>query len=138
MATPNSGGKYPHLGDYVFFCDLCGMLEYASKATHLKKDTGHGNAMVCPKCVDATDYYLVPFKTPPEKSVSWVRSDTLYDSIPSLLPQVYPPYFTNPHLPPPGDILREDMASVSVTWDKQNFRTWNTWLALPWQLIGNT
>lgn len=55
--------------DYVFNCHQCGMPCWYSKTTKLSKETGKGGLRVCPVCVDAIDYSLIPYKLPVEKAV---------------------------------------------------------------------
>lgn len=72
MADRFNDGR-SHLGDWVVFCDICGQKCYASEASKLAAYTGRGGLIVCPNDVDKIDYGLVPYKTPPERSIPWTR-----------------------------------------------------------------
>lgn len=120
------------LGDFVFFCDICGIKEWSSKATKLAPQTGRGGAIVCPRCIDAVDYGQIPYKVPAEVPVPWARIDGLYIAPPNQIPEQYPPYN---FAIPPGAGNPGYYASAYSTWDKQVFVTFDQWLVTTWDQI---
>lgn len=97
MSTPNKpgGNGLPPPRDYIFFCDICGLIEWAKNGTKLGIYTGFGGAIVCPRCVYAVDYALVPYTVPAEQPVPWARQDSYYDAPPSTIFQEFPPFNFN-------------------------------------------
>lgn len=63
-----SGNK----GHYIF-CDICGQACYDWEVTRLSSATGRPGLLVCPNDVDGTDYGLIPYSLPTDKSVRWAR-----------------------------------------------------------------
>lgn len=128
--TPNTGNNLRRPHDWIFFCDICGEIEWASKATKLSIYTGFGGAIVCPHCVYAIDYALVPYKAPPEKPVAWARTDTNYDTPASQVPNSFPPfdYKILPGSGPPGYYSADNSTwdKLRLTWDQLNVATWDT------------
>lgn len=135
MTIPYKGKGKVKLGDRPFWCDLCGNIEWTSKATKLKNDTGHGGAIVCRNCIDTTDWSLVPYKPRPEKPVPWVRIDTAYTKDTSTYTQedqLYPPFnYDYDYLP--GQLTPDQYATTQVPWQEQTYLTWDEWLGVPWQ-----
>ncbi len=62
MSNKNHYKDVIRVGDYQIYCDQCGMCCWASASRILSKDTGKGGLRVCPNCVDAVDYGLIPYK----------------------------------------------------------------------------
>ncbi len=100
----NSFREQKRVGDYVLFCDNCGQKLWASQSTVLDKFTGKGGLVVCPVCVDATDYGLVPYKVEPEESVPISRNNH-YAANPNDVP--------NDPLPSALDITLIDPMSIN-------------------------
>lgn len=69
MANLNNYKDKKRVGDYQIFCDQCGMCCWASDSQELSKETGKGGLRVCPNCVDAVDYGLIPYKIGAEKPI---------------------------------------------------------------------
>lgn len=133
MSSPNSGKKAP-LDDWIFWCDICGLMEFASKGIRLDTYSGHGGAMVCCRCNDSTDWYEVPYQIPAEQPIPWSRPNYLYDAPPSQIAQTYPPYnYTT--LRQNGINSPAGNAAASYSWDKQTFLTWNQWNSATWDEI---
>lgn len=71
------------IGDYYLYCDQCSQPCWESLSTKLDNDTGKDGLVVCPNCIDATDYGLIPFVVRPEDSIPVVRiNQTNTDTIP--------------------------------------------------------
>ena len=66
--SPARGGNA-----WVAFCDICGQKYFASELRKLSQYTGRGGLMVCPNDYDEIDYGLIPYKTPTEQNLPWVR-----------------------------------------------------------------
>lgn len=86
----NSFREQKRVGDYVLFCDICGMKTWASESIILDKDTGKGGLVVCPVDRDAIDYGLVPYKVDPEESVPVARNNH-YAADPENVPNTVEP-----------------------------------------------
>lgn len=61
-------------GHYIF-CDICGEATYDFDVVRLTSQTGKPGLLVCPKDADKTDYGLMPYAIPREKSVSFARTN---------------------------------------------------------------
>lgn len=61
------------VGDWTFYCDICGQKGYASESTKLATETGKGGLIVCKHDVDKIDYGLIPFIVKVEQNVPYTR-----------------------------------------------------------------
>lgn len=122
------------VGDWIYFCDFCGMKCWASETTLLDTYTGRGGMRVCPDDVDKIDMGLVPYKCPPEQSIPFSH-DTIHTNDPQ--------YFIGKEIPPfnaaefdPLGTNPNTIAASAATWDQQKYLSWNNWLII-WNNSGN-
>lgn len=123
MSKKNNYRNKIKINDYVIFCDICAMKCWHSESKILHKYTGHGNAIVCPNCVDSIDYGLVPYKVRPEKSPEITRNNH-YASNPQDVPEGRNPVDPSTFNPLAGYLSYTD-------WDDITDVTWGTWWT-PW------
>ncbi len=116
-------------GDYIIYCQICGDPCWASQATKLEKETGHGGLIVCPEDVDAIDYGLIPFKIAPEENPKIVTINH-YASNPNDVPNSIPPIDLSLINPMNSNDPRTTV-SLGQTWEELADQTWENW-ALPW------
>lgn len=109
-------------GDWVIYCDICGLKCWAQSSIELDKYTGRGGCRVCPDCADPIDYGLVPYKIRPEKPVPFVRgSGYTADNV----PQTYPPF--NTATMDPMSVRPADLLQMNLKWEELaiNWEDWN-------------